>query len=543
MIITHTGVSLRRFTFDEGWQETLTCRIPRSLTVRLHGSLRPVVRSDFRIAVAMVSVQVNIFLKSASCLLATAVCVPPVVGAKGADRHIVVQATSITEGNIWEPRIRQIRGDHLVFTSDADVLGPGTAHLGHREVYLLNTQTQTSKRITSTTGGESYSASRLTDDMRSVRPPIIAFISTGDLDPSVGNTDGNPELFIWIQDSDTIRQLTNTLPPVVNAEPSPSDSARCIVFQSSGDLDNNDGSQESLPPTGRSNSDGSLEIFYVDFSDRDFQAFQFTQVSSGPAGSTSRSPSVGGFFFPNQCESITYESDHDQLGNGTSGVNVYRFKRRIPETTQISLPTHPGTSSVQPKVSGTGVVAGAPSVVFISDADLFGFGIGGFQIYKYRILHPRLRQHTAIEGAFILNPVLSDGGSRIALESVSELVNPDRRVRLGGPGPFNTDASWEIFRLDGKRRVRQLTRTQGCENHFPTITGNGKGVAFLSTCDLIPGHNPNGLGQVFVYTELKRHDPRQSAAGCVKEQGCCNPANGCYQPILGRAVPLPRKKK
>lgn len=484
----------------------------------------------------------NLSPKFFSCLLGVALLVPSAASAKRADRHAVVQVTSITEGVISEPRIRQIRGDYLVFTSDADVFGPGTSHLGRREVYLWEAETQSTRRITTTVGGESYGASRLTDDRNTVRSPVIAFISTGDLDPLVGNSDGNPELFIWVQDNGAIRQLTDTLPPVVNASPSPSDTARCIVFQSSGDLDNNDGSQKSTPPTGLSNADGSLEVFYVDFADKDYRDFQFTQVSSGPIGTTSRSPSVGGFFFPNQCESIAYESDHNQLAGGADGTNVYHFKRAAALTTQVSLPTDPGGSSVQPRISGTGVVAGAPSIVFVSDADLFGVGVRGFQIYKYRILHPRLRQHSAIEGGRSMRPVVSDGGSRIALQSASELIDPNRRVRLGGTGPFNADGNWEIFRLDGKRRVRQLTRTQGCENNFPTITGNGQGVAFLSTCDIIPGHNPGGQTQVFVYAELKRRDPRESASGCLLERGCCNPANGCYQPILGKSVRVRRRR-
>ncbi len=476
-------------------------------------------------------------------LLVVAMLVPSAVSAKSADRHILVQATSITEGNIWEPRIRQIRGEELVFTSDGDVLGPGTSQLGHREVYLYNALTKSTQRITSTTGGESYSASRLTDDWRTKWPSIIAFISTGDLEPSVGNADGNPELFIWIQDSGAIRQLTNTLAPVVNTVPAPSDTGRCIVFQSTGDIDDNDGSRPLTPPTGLSNTDGSPEVYYVDFADKTYQDFQFTQVSSGPIGTTSRSPSVGGFFFPNQCESITYESDHDQLSNGASGTNVYQFKRGAALTTQVSVSNSPGTFSVQPSMSGTGLSAGGPSAVFVSDADLFGVGVSGFQVYKYRVLHPVLRQFTAVEGASVTSPVVSDGGAKIALESISELINPDKRAKLGGPPPFNTDGNREIFRLDGTRRVRQITRTQNCDNQFPTITGNGRGVAFISTCDLIPGHNLNGLTQVFIYTELKRHDPRDSASVCMPEQGCCNPANGCYQPILGKAVRPPRKSK
>jgi hypothetical protein len=39
---------------------------------------------------------------------------------------------------------------------------------------------------------------------------------------------------------------------------------------------------------------------------------------------------------------------------------------------------------------------------------------------------------------------------------------------------------------------------------------------------------------VFLYHEVKSDDPLASAAGCSIAAGCCNEANGCYQPLLGR---------
>jgi hypothetical protein len=59
---------------------------------------------------------------------------------------------------------------------------------------------------------------------------------------------------------------------------------------------------------------------------------------------------------------------------------------------------------------------------------------------------------------------------------------------------------------------------------------------------LIPGLNANHVPQVFLYKEVKKGDPLGTAGGCLVSNGCCNEANGCYDPIFGRK-PKPRKKE
>ena len=68
--------------------------------------------------------------------------------AHAARVHVIKQVTNLTQGNLWQPNIRQGNGEFLSFVSDGDVLGPGTAHLGRREIYLWSLEDDGIVRLT-----------------------------------------------------------------------------------------------------------------------------------------------------------------------------------------------------------------------------------------------------------------------------------------------------------------------------------------------------------------------------------------------------------
>jgi hypothetical protein len=242
------------------------------MTIRTHGILTAIADCAFLTAVA-----------------ALAVCATSgVAHAQHGRIPVLVQVTNNTTGDIEEPKIRSQAGDTIVFTSDGDVLGPGTEP-GHREVYHYGVDTGVLTRLTTTTDGESWGGTRETDSLHDGAERLVAFVSTGDLDPSVGNADHNSEVFIKHLETGEIVQVTDTVSPVVNAEPYASDSGRCLVFRSNGDLDDNDGSDVGNPGADFSNADGSDEIFNLDFGEVEFSrdGWVTTQVSNGPAGTTS----------------------------------------------------------------------------------------------------------------------------------------------------------------------------------------------------------------------------------------------------------------
>jgi hypothetical protein len=451
---------------------------------------------------------------------------------------VLVQVTSNTEGDVEEPRIRSQAGNSIVFASDGDVMGPGTAP-GHREIYLYNAESGLLSRQTTTTDGESWGGTRETDSLLDAVPSLFAFVSTGDLDPTVGNADHNPEVFVRLVESGEIVQVTDTAAPVVNLEPYASDSGRCLVFRSNGDLDDNDGSDEGNPGAGYSNADASDEIFNLSFGEVEFSrnGWVTTQVSNGPAGTTSSHPVVGGYIYTRQCRSTAYQSDHDQLGNGSTGTHIYNFTRTTTLTEQLSMPGAGNNHS--PGMSSASNFARGPFVLYASDMDPIGNGSSVFEVYRFRLFKNELWQYTFADGDSGSGG-LSDGGGRTVFESTGELLDPNRTLRSGQVPPFNADGNSEIFLTKKKHQLTQVTRTTGCENGQASIRDIGDAIAFRSTCDLIPGRNPGGLPQVFYYVLVERDDPLATAASCTVASGCCNEANGCLVELFGRKVNPPR---
>jgi Tol biopolymer transport system component len=460
---------------------------------------------------------------------------------------VLIQVTDNTTGDIFEPRMRSQDGNRIVFVSTGDVTGPAP---GHKEVYLHQLETGTTIRVTTTTDGESREAARSTDQVfNSGRPEFVTFVSTGDLDPSSDNSDHNPEIFLWELVSGAFHQLTNTPSNVINKDPYASDSGKCIVFASNADLNNNDGSDaENNPGTGFSNPDGSMEVFvYTIDSNENFPYDgNYTQASNGPAGTVSERPVIGGYWFPRQCQSTAYMSDYDQTGGSLVGNHIFVFNRpsatnSLMETSEIPWGIPDGTY-LYPNISSASPFARGPFVVFQSDAPVWRNGSDGMEIFRYRVFHPRMTQYTDILTGSVERPVISDGGGYIAFQSSGEILDIRHDAKKGGAPPFNADGNYEIFRTKGRRKTWQITRTTGCVNNLPSVRDDGTAIVFRSTCDLIPGRNPGGIAQVFLYKEVKKGDPLGTASGCSVNNNCCNEANGCYEPVFGRK-PKPRKKE
>ncbi len=489
----------------------------------------------------------------AAAVLTGLVMGPAPVSAKRGKIPLLIQVTHNTVGDVSAPKLRSERGETVVFASDGDVMGPAP---GHREIYIWDTASQVMSRVTNSVTGESYDPTRATDDTQTVRAEYVAFVSTADLDPTVGNADGNPELFLWELLSGEFKQLTNTTWPVENKTPFASDSGRCIVFASTGDLDDNAGAIQTQPPTGWTNSDGSQEVFLMmlDGDNRPLVG-SVTQVSNGPAGTASWNPVIGDYYFPRQCQQTFYLSDHDQLGEGATGINIYRYKRNGAFVDQFDLGPRenpdglPIGGPLAPVVYGSPMISGAsrfatgPYAVYDTDVDVIASGNAAPNVYKYRVQHPRTWQYTAVPPPYYARrPAVSDGGDQIAFESTGELMHHKKKTRAGEVPPFNADHNQEIFRTKGRRRMRQITDSVGpCENGMVSIQDNGTSIAFRSTCDLIPGNNPDGVPQIFLYKQVTDDDPLLAPGACLVSDGCCSEGNGCYHSIDGRAERVPKK--
>ncbi|MEE8312209.1 MAG: hypothetical protein V3R77_08125, partial [Candidatus Binatia bacterium] len=235
--------------------------------------------------------------------LAVAALVMTAPGTVSAEptRHSLRQITNITVGDVDTPEIRSQQGQRVAFVATGDVLGIGTS-TANKQIYMweedLDTGGTSLLQVTNGVGCDSYDPARPTDGVFSgSRPELIAFVSNCDFDPSVDNSDGNPEIFFWEIDSGIFHQVTDTPAGVTNGKPFVSDSTRCIVFESNGDLDDNTTGNPNYdddhPGPGFSNIDGSQEIFIMSkiSGEGGFPVgHTFTQVSNGPAGTFSRNP-------------------------------------------------------------------------------------------------------------------------------------------------------------------------------------------------------------------------------------------------------------
>ncbi len=452
---------------------------------------------------------------------------------------ILRQVTRATTGTIESVGMRLEDGSGISFVATGDVLGPGTSP-GHAEVYYYSAVTDTLTRVTNTPGGESYEASRPTDRLRSQdRPSLIAFVSTGDFDPNRDNSDGNPEIFTWETDTGLFRQITDTQPPTVNIHPFPSDSAKCLVFSSTADLNNNDGSDSSNPGRLLRNLDGSLEVFQYSVHREGMYPYDgvMSQISNGPSGSFAASPVAGGYWFPRQCQSTAYVSNYDQLGEGSVGQQIYVYSRYNGNLermqTNRKLPRGiPDGDYLFPHISGASPFARGPYVVFSTEADVWANDSKGLNLFRYRVFHPQLIQLTDIEDGDVSFPQVSDGGGRIVFQSTGDHIMNVAKPK-GTDLPLNADHNNEIFLLRGRRRIRQITLSSGCENKRPTLKDDATAFAFTSDCELIPGLNPDGAEQIYHYFQVKRNDPLLLPGACKVEEGCCSEDNGCLVIVQG----------
>jgi hypothetical protein len=483
------------------------------------------------------------------------------VPALAAPSSIVLrQLTNITTGTIESPKLQLEDGHDLAFVSNGDVMGPGT-QTANKQVYLLHendvTGAWTTKKLTNGVGCDSWDVTRPTDTVSSDRPMVVAFVSNCDHDPAVGNADGNNEIFFYDLFANHIHQITDTVAPVDNGDPFLSDSGRCMVFRSNGDLENNVESNPYFdvdhPGAGYTNPDGSMEVFLYGTLEQSFEYphnATYSQVSNGPAGTTSEKPVIGGYIFSRQCQTTAFQSDHDQLGTGLVGQHVYQYNwpsselvQEFPEADEIPHGLPPGTYG-NASISQASPFARGPHIVFESEADLWNNGSLGTDIFDFRAFHPRMTQYTNVGAGFVTrSPQVSDGGGVITFHSNGEILTDRREARDGSMPPFNADGNFEIFRLNGRRTVTQITRTENCNNTSSSILDDGNRVSFLSDCDVIAGENALGRTQVFLYA-LERGDAPVLLPGvCTQANGCCyyaRNAQTCYSDLTSRKNKISR---
>ena len=173
----------------------------------------------------------------------------PVVGNADANTEIFMfnttagtftQITNTVAGEINNAPSISANGTCVVFSSDADFGGGGNLD-GNLEIFLFNVVSSAFVQLTFTVGGAVMDNPAVNFDCT-----MIAFESDADLVPAPGgpgNADGNTEIFVFKSFISAFTQITNTLAPVVNANPAIIDAltglfdlGTRITFTSNGDL-------------------------------------------------------------------------------------------------------------------------------------------------------------------------------------------------------------------------------------------------------------------------------------------------------------------
>lgn len=330
---------------------------------------------------------------------------------------------------------------------------------------------------------------RLTDLQQSARSPVISgdgnrvvFVSSGN--PTGDNPDGSTELFAVDADGGGLAQITDTgVTSDIRAPALPADGSR-IAFSASSDL-LQDGS----------NSDGSREIFAIDV-DGD----NLTQITGGPATTTSRFPDITG-----SDDRIVFYSNADPAGDNSDGNSEIFIADSDGGGEPEQLTDADTGLSRHPSIAGNGRVA------FESSADLDDADGGNFEIFTVDANGGSPRQITETTGSDATNVRIAGNGEHLVFQSGADFTGN------------NDDGSREIFLVasDGSD-ADQLTDSRG-DSTQPGIAMEGERVVFQSSADLT-GNNGDLNSEIFVV------DPSPDDTGDNDDDGdsfFCSEGSGC----------------
>jgi len=301
-------------------------------------------------------------------------------------------------------------GGWVAFTTNADLTGANAD--GNAELFRYNTATGAMTQVTNTTGGDFFANQTPTISEDGSR---IAFTSTRDLVPAVGNADGNAELFLWTSGTGTFTQATKTTGGDFTAVLCPAISAdgNRVAFLSDRDL---------VP--GR-NADGGADYFLYDVG-----TIFFTQLTDIPG--------PGGMFSPPKVDAdgsrVVFSTSRDLTGGNADGNREVFLYDASTGLSQV-------TDTVDTDSFASAISADGTRISLASTADLTGANADGNQeVFLYNTATRIMTQVTDTTGAdptavWSDAPAMSADGTRLAVLSTADLT---------GTGS-NADASTELF--------------------------------------------------------------------------------------------------
>jgi Tol biopolymer transport system component len=325
---------------------------------------------------------------------------------------VFTQVTNTTGFNFTGAPAISGDGGWVAFTTTANLAGANAD--GNAEVFRYNTATGSLTQVTDTTGGSFFAnqtPSLSGDGSR------MAFTSTRDLVPTVGNADGNAELFLWNSGTGTFTQATNTtggnstavLGPAIDAN------GNRVAFLSTRDL---------VPGQ---NADGSSDYFLYDVGNG-----SFTQLTAIPA--------PGGIFTLPKVDAdgsrVVFSTTLDLTGGNTDGSEEVFLWDSATGLTQV-------TNTVDFDSVASAISADGTRIAMSSTADLTGTGKnadGNQEVFLYNTATGKMTQLTDTAGTdptavWSDAPAMSADGTQFALLSTADLTGTGK----------NADGSTELF--------------------------------------------------------------------------------------------------
>ena len=214
---------------------------------------------------------------------------------------------------------------------------------------------------------------------------------------------------------------------------------------------------------------------------------QLTNDTSGTAVAQAPRPTRRGDVF--------FSTNADLLGgNPDASFEVHTWLRRDFRRTS---PTDPNAvvNQVTDEVAGIDSTRPEPDrggrrVVMQSEADPLGTNAdGNIEIFLYDSRRNVWTQITDSTGVDNMRPS-THTGRQVLFDSTADYTGA------------NPDGNREVFLALFKRRVwnfTQITDTIGLENRAGHVAKRGKIITFSSTADLVPGSNPDGNREIFLW--------------------------------------------
>lgn len=355
----------------------------------------------------------------------------------------------------------------LKFLAEPDVTPDGaravftrsTGLFGGAQVWKVETDGTGYSQVTALASG-SASSPTVTDGGQTI-------VFAADSDPTGGNGDLSSEIFSIAADGTGVAQLTSA-PSGSSSNPVAAQGGTKVVFDSDADL------------TG-GNPDASREIFVVDRS-----GLAIVQLTSGPAGTTSRNPRIdeAGVW-------VAFESNADLDGGNPDGsYEIWRV--RTDGTGLLRITGDPVLGAGSPDIAADGSL-----ISFSTTADPLGTNPeGNPEVFVFEPATSTLRQLTAFATGSSGGARMSRDGAWVVFSSNAPVFETDPddptdlyRVPSAG-GPVERIGGLRVGALGG------VSALLGGGGGAAAVDANGALSLFSGIGDFTLG-NPDGLSEVW----------------------------------------------